>query len=131
MSQKIQLGETGDSLVNKFNYNAEQLDNLNNQVQLHQEQINVMPKNVVIREYTANNFLSDASSYNAAYVYRCIISHPPLLWRFYIDDANYGKEFVSLDSAYYLYPDETGIGISFNYDLGDISKVHLEVISYE
>lgn len=131
MSQKIQLGETGDSLVNKFNYNAKQLDNLNNQVQLHQEQINTMPKNVVVREYTANNFLSDAASLNTVYVYRCIISHPPLLWRFYIDDANYGQEFVALDSAYYLYPDDTGIGISFNYDLDDINKVHLEVISYE
>lgn len=125
MSQKIQLGETGGSLVNKFNYNAEQLDNL-------QKQANVTPKkSIVIREYTENNFLPDASFYDDIYNYRCTIDYSPLLWRFYVEGANSRKEPVLLDSAYYLYPDGTGIGILFNYDFSDLDKVRLEVISYE
>ena len=135
MSQRIQLGETGDSLVNKFNYNAQQLDNLNNQlnnlnnqIQQHQEQINEIPKKSIvvreIRDFDGNNNIVD--SY---YTHNCLLDTIPLDWNFYIIDEHNRKKRIEVDSIYYLY--DNSIFISFVWDIDDTSMLCLEVISYE
>ena len=132
MSQTIQLGETGSSLVNKFNYNAqliyENQVNINNLTKL----VNNIPQgDIIINNYYGSQFILDSFKVQG-YLYYCYLKTTPLIWRFYITN-NFGvREYLELDSAYVLFSDESGgFGIVFNYDLLDISKLVLEVISYE
>lgn len=123
MSQKIQLGETGDSLVNKFNYNASLIDNIEKNINNIKKDIDYVKNKPQFHTFlfdlsdTISESDVDKNSNKVSFIIPKNIANGIENWAFYWQQP--------LNSSFY---EEIQIDSVVNYDSG-ILEFYLDDLS--
>lgn len=139
MSMRLEIGDTGKTLVNKFNNNASEIEVLQQNQDIIQRSVEELDQNVRLLQskkhvetkiFSQNNFEPYFTA-DEEYNYKCIVQTTPISWYFRERvKADWAEKLVYLDSAYKLMPDGSGTAIIFvlDYDLSENDKSVIELV---